>query len=593
MKEWFLSHLDEAVTAEWKHQLNLLQEWKKLPLTEQRKKGFAIFPLDLLSLDIQGDLTYIQFRSSFVMNDTWIKKGTMVDVHINEKTYTARVHALDAQSGTLLLLDELDEKWNASTCMISHIPDDRTFKCMEIGLRIAKENPSIEKFMEALVLPPSFITHSCQGLNDSQQAAYSAIIDSNVPAIAIQGPPGTGKSHTLSRAIQTLVAQGKKVVLTAPSNTAVNELCLKLLALQVPFLRVGNEEKIGSELQRFTIDGHLSKGNYAKTIQQLEKSLQQNEQRLQRFSRNYSANLAAEKKEARMQVKQLRAEIRTIKRETMEQLIASIPVIAGTPVGLFNHLSKTFSADCVMMDEAGQALAPLTWLVASFGKRLILCGDPQQLPPTVISNEAIKLGLGKSILEQATEKQAPLLLSEQYRMATSIVSCINDRFYNGQLQSNLTEEGICQFIDTAGYGEGEAISEETGSIYNLSEIEAVALVLEKNQLAPADTVIIAPYSAQIDALKKRLGQAWRISTIDSIQGQEAKSIIISFTRSNDDQQIGFLTDYRRTNVAISRAKSSCFLIGDSSTLGNDHFYNGLIQSFENSLSYHSIWEFIS
>ena len=83
----------------------------------------------------------------------------------------------------------------------------------------------------------------------------------------------------------------------------------------------------------------------------------------------------------------------------------------------------------------------------------------------------------------------------------------------------------------------------------------------------------------------------RISTIDSFQGQEKETIILSLVRSNDDGDIGFLKDYRRMNVAITRAKEQLFVIGDSATIGADNFYNSFLTYIEKHGTYRTVWEF--
>jgi superfamily I DNA and/or RNA helicase len=83
----------------------------------------------------------------------------------------------------------------------------------------------------------------------------------------------------------------------------------------------------------------------------------------------------------------------------------------------------------------------------------------------------------------------------------------------------------------------------------------------------------------------------RISTIDSFQGQEKEVIIVSLVRSNEDGDIGFLKDYRRMNVAITRAKEQLFVIGDSATIGADSFYNTFLSYAEKAGSYHTVWEY--
>ncbi len=281
-----------------------------------------------------------------------------------------------------------------------------------------------------------------------------------------------------------------------------------------------------------------------------------------------------------------------MEQDARSYLLETIPVIAGTPVGLFNQLSKTFSADVVVIDEAGQSLEPLTWLAASFGKRLILCGDPQQLPPVVFSRKAQQLGLQQSLIETAMTPENTIVLTEQYRMAPEIVAGINPYFYQNALQTVFSElAGFLRFVDMAGYGEGEQQDEASGSTFNPDEVKIVAAIIRSNDFRPDTTVVLSPYNAQIDLLKAKLGSNWKVSTIDAIQGQEAENIVISLTRSNFEQEIGFLKDYRRTNVAISRAKTHCIVIGDSATLGNDPFYSELIGLIETTGGYQSAWDF--
>ena len=82
----------------------------------------------------------------------------------------------------------------------------------------------------------------------------------------------------------------------------------------------------------------------------------------------------------------------------------------------------------------------------------------------------------------------------------------------------------------------------------------------------------------------------KISTIDSFQGQEAETILLSLVRSNESNQIGFLSDYRRMNVAMTRAKECLIIIGDSTTLAKDDFYNQFLNYVEAIDAYKSVWE---
>lgn len=583
--------LEQALQEEIRYSQKLASENLKTAPNELRKQGLSVFPCEVAEIrtGINGD--FYSLETSFVINNTFFKRGSSVLLHVENKPYKARIVELNAYSMLLFCKEEIEGNVRENTVRVDFTPDDRTLECMQLGLRFLSEQKHLQDFARDFSNEKETLSFSSEQLNESQQQAVGAILGRDLTTV-IQGPPGTGKTHTLAIAIEHLIKAGKKVLITAPSNTAVDNLCKKLLSFNCSLLRVGNNEKVAAEILPFTIDAYLESGKAAQYGQSLKKQIQKAEQVVNRHIRNYTKEAADEKRQARRELRELQKELRKLAQDTEQQLIDSSSVIAGTPVGLFNELSKNQAFDVVIMDEAGQALAPLAWLVASFGKKLVLCGDPQQLPPVVMSDKAKSLGLAKSLLETVCEIQPPILLNEQYRMPQEVVSVINPYFYNNQLQ---TAQGIrngeIQFIDMAGFGDGEAENETTGSFENRDEAKIIQKLIETEALNPKKTVILAPYSAQIALVQKALGNEWNVSTIDAIQGQEEETVVISLTRSNPDGIIGFLSDYRRTNVAISRTQKTCYLIGDSATLGNDAFYETLLQEIEKNGVYRSAWEF--
>lgn len=584
-------YLEQAVKEEISYSRQLAAENLRISPNELRKQGLSLFPCEIAEIrsGIEGD--FYQLETSFVINNSFFRRGAAVLLHIENQSYKARIVELNAYSLLLFCKEETEGNTREKSVRIDFIPDDRTLECMQLGVRFLKEQKHLHAFENSFQTKKETPLFEHERLNLSQQKAVGAILSSELTTV-IQGPPGTGKTHTLSIAIEALVRQGKKVLITAPSNTAVDNLCKKIIGSGISLLRVGNNEKVAPEIIPFTIDAYLDSGKSANYGQTLKKQIQQAEQVANRHIRNYTKEAADERRMAKKELRELQKEIRKLAHDSEQQLIDTSSVIAGTPVGLFNQLSKNQLFDVVIMDEAGQSLAPLTWLVASFGKKLVLCGDPQQLPPVVLSNQAIQLGLNKSLLETVSELEQPLLLNEQYRMSPEIVSVINPYFYQNQLQTAPgIPSGQIQFIDMAGFGNGEKENETTGSFENQDEIQIIKKLIESESLKEHNTTIIAPYSAQNARLQKELGPTWKVSTIDAIQGQEEEHIVVSFTRSNPDGIIGFLKDYRRTNVAISRAKRACYLIGDSATLGNDSFYSEMIQEIEKNGIYRSAWEF--
>lgn len=581
--------LKKAVESEIQHIQSTFNEQEKLPVNERRKLGICLSPIEFRSEESTANASILTFRASYIINDSNFKRGAKVSLKLNSKVIEGRV--VDVFDYTIQIFTDSEEEinWKDEQVEINFLPDDRTLNCMRLGMKLLDEHPRIQEFVADFKTEFVAEKQEIEGLNLNQQLAAGAILSAK-KTVSIQGPPGTGKTFLLSKSIEQLVKNGKKVIVSAPSNTAVDNLAFRIKQLGIPVLRVGNEEKISPDLLDNTLDAWLEKSSDAKVIVNLKKALQKASQIANRDIRNYTKEAAEEKRAARKEVRELRSEIRSISRKNSQELISSFQVIAGTPVGLFNALSKDHCADVVVLDEAGQCLFPLAILTASFGERFIQCGDPQQLSPTVLSHQAGKDGLSMSLLEYAHKQQAAMLLNEQYRMDQEILDLVNPYFYSNQLNSaTFLGDGKVQFIDMAGFGEGET-QNELGSTYNLDEVKAIESILKLNELNPEKTVILSPYSAQITKISERLGVKWRVSTIDSMQGQEAENIVISLTRSNENQEIGFLKDYRRTNVAISRAKNVCYIIGDSATLGADPFYGELIQKMENDRNYTSVWE---
>nr|MDQ6905131.1 DEAD/DEAH box helicase family protein [Bacteroidota bacterium] len=225
----------------------------------------------------------------------------------------------------------------------------------------------------------------------------------------------------------------------------------------------------------------------------------------------------------------------------------------------------------------------------------VLAGDHLQLPPTVLSQAAAIKGLNKSILEVCIDTiPATFLLDIQYRMRRSIAGFSNAYFYKDKLitPQHLENTGVhITFIDTAGTGYNEVSGSNGTSLQNEGELQIVQKLIEAQAINTTVAAFISPYSGQVAAAKDLLPPTMRISTIDSFQGQEKEIIILSLVRSNENGDIGFLKDYRRMNVALTRAKEQLFVIGDSATIGADPFYNSFLTYIELHGEYRSGWEF--
>ena len=276
--------------------------------------------------------------------------------------------------------------------------------------------------------------------------------------------------------------------------------------------------------------------------------------------------------------------------------------------------NRTFKT--VIIDEAAQALEPASWIPICKAEKIIMAGDPFQLPPTVKSNVAMKAGLSFTLMERCmkTQPEAAYLLNVQYRMNADIMEFSNRKFYDGKLMAHETVIGrklkipemnndSIEFIDTAGCGFEEIQDAETHSLFNEGEVKVLIKHLEEwkevliGERVPS-IAIISPYRQQVrkieEALKEKGGQfnSIKTNTVDAFQGQERDIIYISLVRSNNNGDIGFLKDYRRMNVAMTRAKKKLVIIGDSATISNDSFYHDFMEFAEKKGFYKTAWDYL-
>jgi ATP-dependent RNA/DNA helicase IGHMBP2 len=433
-----------------------------------------------------------------------------------------------------------------------------------------------------------------KNLNDSQQQAVRAIVQNKDIAI-VHGPPGTGKTTTLIEAIIQLIKAEEKILVSAPSNTAVDNIAKGLIQQGVKVLRIGNMSKVDEQIFTHTPEGRLANSNQQKEIKALKIRAEEFRKMALKYKRSFGKAEREQRNLLFKEVKDIRAEIKTLQQYNEEKLFAEADVILGTPIGLCDSKIKNITFHSLVIDEAGQCIEPLAWCIFPLAEKIVLAGDHLQLPPTVLSNEAAQLGFNKSILEISIDNISNVfLLNIQYRMREAIAGFSSQYFYEGLLQTanhlgnNATH---IYFIDTAGSGYNEAHGKDGYSLQNDGELQIVLKLLETEKLDTLHTAFISPYAGQVAMAKEMLPAGMRISTIDSFQGQEKQNIILSLVRSNDDGDIGFLKDYRRMNVAITRAKEKLFVIGDSATIAVDKFYDAFLLYVEKFGEYKSVWEF--
>ncbi|HOZ52599.1 MAG TPA: AAA domain-containing protein [Chitinophagaceae bacterium] len=600
-----IQRLLKCIELEEKEQVKRYSLDKDHSLKSLKAEGLALHPLIITKKTFgYADYPEISFRLNFPQENQF-RDGCAIECFTDgEEPIKGILLNLDGRSGEFRLFapdypDWLEDKGVG----IKLSPDHRTTSIMKHALKDLPKNDTLFHFFRVMhdgipslhqvVDEPRKLDITNQRLNESQRNAVGAILNNQEMTI-VHGPPGTGKTTTLIEAIKCLVKAGEKVLVSAPSNTAVDNIALGLHQVGLTILRIGNTTKVSESIFPFTPEGKLLDTNQRKEIKQLKIRAEEFRKMALKYKRSFGKAEREQRNLLFKEVKNIRDEIKKLQAYNEEKLYHEANVILGTPIGLHDSKIKSIEFDSLIMDEAGQCLEPLAWCLFPFAKKYVLAGDHYQLPPTVLSDEANRLGFTKSILEVCfANTQSIYLLDIQYRMRESIAGFSSQYFYDSRLKSaeHLCNTGIhIIFYDTAGSGHQEERGANGSSLQNGGELEIALKVIAHEDFDALKTAFISPYAGQVALAKESLPSLIRISTIDSFQGQEKETILISLVRSNDDGQIGFLNDYRRMNVAMTRAKENLVVIGDSATLGRDPFYLSFFNYIEKFGSYRSVWE---
>ncbi|MDR2145798.1 MAG: AAA family ATPase [Tannerella sp.] len=437
-------------------------------------------------------------------------------------------------------------------------------------------------------------------LNPSQQEAVNLILSAQDIAL-VHGPPGTGKTTTLVEAIIETLKSESRVMVCAYNNIAVDVVVEKLMERGVSVVRIGNPAKVTDELLNITYDAQYYAHPYYSDLLSCKATIKQLKSDYARTPPREGPKRIAIRREIGEYI---------YYRSVLELSIKSAifkenQVVAATMIGSSFNILKGMSFSTVFMDEAAQALEPACWTPVTKANRVIFAGDHRQLPPTVKSYEAAQNGLMHTLFERIMERkpECSVLLTTQYRMHETIMNFSSQQFYENRLiaapsvrDKTLIDNDIpVEWIDTSQSLFSELRQMDGTSIYNREEAHLMFSALfdymekigEARILEEKITVgVISPYSAQVDLFRQQIreynyfeqflsNRLITIRTIDGFQGQERDIIAISLVRSNRNARIGFLADYRRINVAMTRARKKLLIIGDSSTLRKDPFYESL------------------
>ena len=541
----------------------------------KNKSDIKYFPFSSMVSYVDGDKMVVTLPSSQALIDLQNAQNLGVQLYFDETSYKTMFHALD---------DVINAKNNRLADLRDIFagqikPEKRTFAPMQFPW-----------------------------LNKTQEQAVNEVLWAKDVEV-VHGPPGTGKTTTLVESIYETLHRETQVLVCAQSNMAVDWISEKLVDHGVPVLRIGNPSRVNDKMLSFTYERKFESHPDYPELWSIRKMIRQIKENRKRGDNVHQ------------KIARLRDRATEIEMTINAQLFDEARVVACTLVGSANKLLVRHKFSTLFIDEAAQALEPACWIATRRASRVILAGDHQQLPPTIKCYEAMKQGLGKTLMERIVENQpeAVTLLKVQYRMNDDIMKFSSDWFYHGQVESDdsvkhrsvLDLEHPIQWIDgnemlqqvneelkdeeklKIDFTE-QFIGENHGRI-NKAEAELVLSTLnnyinkigkERFLAERLDVGIISPYKVQTQYLRQQIRkreefrpfrQVISVNTVDGFQGQERDIIIISLVRSNDNGQIGFLSDLRRMNVAMTRARMKLIIFGDKATLQHHTFYRKLIQ----------------
>lgn len=601
----------------------------QLPLEQRRKEGYAWYPLQVVQ---KG---YAIGERAFVVVERTALKGAEHQFRAG-KSVSFRTMAAGAQNpernGVVYFVDkdrmkiilharDLPEWVETGQLIVELSFDERTYQEMEKALAkvIAVKKGRLAELRAVLLgakLPgytdviPAF---SAPTLNASQIEAVRHIFAAQDVAV-VHGPPGTGKTTTLVQGIRLLAEIEHTVLVTAPSNTAVDLLTERLLEEGLEVVRVGNISRVDEALLNHTLDALVANHPESRNIRKVKIQAAELRRQANRYHRVYGQEERQEKRRLIDEANELSAWANQLEQRLIEQILDAAQVITCTLVGAAHPVLEGRTFRTAVIDEAAQALEPASWIPITKASRIVLTGDPFQLPPTIKSAEAQKAGFNVTLMEKCLERIPEVrLLNVQYRMHEAIMGFSNKYFYNDQLlaapevqhrQLAIPNNQPLVFIDTAGCGFEEKVHPAYQSRSNPDEFRIIREHLYQLTDAFAEKerpsiAVISPYREQVLYIQQHLNDdaslsSWNIAvnTIDGFQGQEKDVIYISLVRSNAKGEIGFLQDYRRMNVAMTRAKKLLVIVGDSATISRSPFYRALIEYCEEGGAYQTAWEYM-
>lgn len=625
----YVEKLIKLINYEREAEISLMiNEIKKMTAYERENIGRAVNGVKGKRLGKELGSTIIQYGRS---------KSINTEINVNDVVLVSTDNPLKSQlTGTVtekgaryikVAFDKKVPKWAVKKKVrLDLYVNDVTFRRMEDNLKnlslkgknalkyhLNQRNPNNNSYEH-------YIEYIDETLNPSQKDAVKKAL-STPDFFLVHGPFGTGKTRTLVELIYQEVRQNRKVLATAESNTAVDNLLERIVSNdKIKVTRLGHPQRVSKDNIQHTLaykfEQHPLNSNiesyynvideyveerkyYTKPTPQYRRGMSDN-QIIQYASRGKSSRgVKSEtiKSMARWidynnKVDEFYNKIKKLETKIINEIIEDSNIIVSTNSSAALESIQNTKFDVAIIDEASQATIPSVLIPIAKAHRFILAGDHKQLPPTILSDEAYQLEdtLFESLIEKYPHKSQ--LLNVQYRMNEELMKFPNQEFYDNQLKSDSSikditlndiidyDEKVLTFIDTSQMDnnqEGRLLDSKS----RINRLEAsLCIELANNYIKKGvdkkNIGIISPYADQVKIIEDKTDV--EVKSVDGFQGREKEIIIISTVRSNENGELGFLNDLRRLNVAITRAKRKLIIVGNKDTLSYNSTYQKLVKN---------------
>ena len=630
----YIKNLIRLINYERDAEIDLMtHEISTMSGQKREELGRAINKVKGKSLGKELGSQIVQFGRSEVI-DTEISVGDMVLISTDNPLRSDLTGTVTEKGARFIKVafDKRVPKWAIKKKVrIDLYANDITFRRMEDNLKhlSLKGKDALEYMLNERDPKKNrktpYINYIDESLNESQKYAIENSLSCE-NFYLIHGPFGTGKTRTLVELISQETRQNHKVLATAESNAAVDNILERLMEnKKLKLTRLGHPQRVSknniSQTLAYKVENHKLNKKIKKIYKKIDNLIEKRKVHTKptpQYRRGFGdydilhyaskgkggRGISPEKMksmakwiEINQEIDEAHDEIKRIENRMIKNIIDESDVILATNSSAALEEISRVKFDVAIIDEASQATIPSVLIPIAKANRFILAGDHKQLPPTIISDRAGELEktLFEELIKMYPDKSQ--LLNVQYRMNSLLMKFPNEEFYDNGLKSDSSVDEITindiletkkyeealMFIDTSDVEDNyERHIKDSKSIVN--ELEAdISVRLARDYLnagiSEDDIGIISPYADQVKIIQEKTPV--EVKTVDGFQGREKEIIIISTVRSNDHGNIGFLRDLRRLNVAITRAKRKLIIIGNVNTLKTNPTYSRLIEFAEN------------